>query len=72
MTRKLTTEDNRTQRRYVIMSNCPECGAQTDVSTGTKAGEIVYCPGCNAELEVVTVDPVALALAPGIEEDWGE
>lgn len=34
--------------------------------------EIVVCPDCGAELEVIGVDPVELALAPEIEEDWGE
>jgi alpha-aminoadipate carrier protein LysW len=35
-------------------------------------GEIVPCPDCGAELEVVSVAPVTLALAPEVQEDWGE
>jgi alpha-aminoadipate carrier protein LysW len=35
-------------------------------------GEIVECPECGAELEVVNNNPVTLALAPEVEEDWGE
>ena len=35
-------------------------------------GEIVSCPDCGAELEVTSIDPIALALAPEAEEDWGE
>lgn len=34
--------------------------------------EIVDCDGCAAELEVIAVGPVLLALAPEVEEDWGE
>ena len=30
------------------------------------------CPDCGAELEVTATGPVALALAPEAEEDWGE
>jgi alpha-aminoadipate/glutamate carrier protein LysW len=33
---------------------------------------IVVCPACQAELEVIGVDPVEFALAPEIEEDFGE
>ena len=54
------------------MAKCPDCVAQVNVPNGTKAGEIVFCPECSAELEVITTDPVELALAPEIEEDWGE
>jgi len=36
------------------------------------AAEIVVCDRCSSELEVVTTSPVLLALAPEVEEDWGE
>jgi alpha-aminoadipate carrier protein LysW len=44
------------------------------VTVGVDAvkGEIVACPDCGAELEVTETSPVALALAPEAEEDWGE
>lgn len=51
--------------------NCPECDAILTL-TDVIEGEIVPCPDCGAELEVVSVDPLELALAPQIEEDWGE
>ncbi len=35
-------------------------------------GEIIYCPDCNAELEVLGLEPPTVALAPQLEEDWGE
>jgi alpha-aminoadipate/glutamate carrier protein LysW len=54
------------------MSNCPECDAQVNVSVEMRAGEILVCGECQAELEVVAVNPVELALAPEVEEDWGE
>jgi alpha-aminoadipate carrier protein LysW len=34
--------------------------------------EIVVCPECGVELEVISVDPPELAVAPEVEEDWGE
>jgi alpha-aminoadipate carrier protein LysW len=54
------------------MSNCPECDAEVKVPADPRAGEILACGECQAELEIVTIDPVELALAPDVEEDWGE
>jgi alpha-aminoadipate carrier protein LysW len=51
---------------------CPECAAALVVDNQLIEGEIVPCPDCNAELEVVSVQPLELILAPEIEEDWGE
>lgn len=51
---------------------CPECAAEFELPANTMAGEIVVCAECGAELEVVSLDPPTLALAPEVEEDWGE
>lgn len=53
------------------MARCPECDAVV-VLQGLMVGEITYCPDCNAELEVLNLDEPAVALAPEVEEDWGE
>lgn len=53
------------------MNECPECGAELDLSSVVQ-GEIIQCEDCGAELEVVSLDPVTLELAPEEEEDWGE
>jgi alpha-aminoadipate carrier protein LysW len=50
---------------------CPECEASLSLSNVIE-GEIVVCPDCGVDLEVITVQPVALALAPQEAEDWGE
>ena len=42
------------------------------ISLNVEKGEIVNCPDCGADLEVVGTDPVELELAPEEEEDWGE
>jgi alpha-aminoadipate/glutamate carrier protein LysW len=55
-----------------MTASCPECEAQITLPAGTVEGEIVTCPDCAAELEVVTADPLELALAPEVGEDWGE
>ena len=52
--------------------NCPECAADLDLAADVEEGEIGVCPDCGAELEVVSLDPLAVELAPEVEEDWGE
>ena len=51
--------------------SCPECEAEI-ILEEPMLGEIVPCPDCGAELEVISLDPVAIDLAPEVEEDWGE
>ena len=54
------------------MANCPECDGIIELSDDLEAGEIVVCPDCGMELEVMSLDPVKLEPAPEVEEDWGE
>ena len=50
---------------------CPEFGAEFNTGN-VEVGEIVVCPDCGVELEVTAISPVAVALAPEEDEDWGE
>ncbi|MFD7168120.1 lysine biosynthesis protein LysW [Streptomyces violascens] len=51
---------------------CPECVGTLEVRSDVLAAEIVICGNCSSELEVVATGPVVLAVAPEVEEDWGE
>ncbi|CAG1013247.1 alpha-aminoadipate/glutamate carrier protein LysW [Anaerolineales bacterium] len=51
---------------------CPECEAEITLDTGTEAGQIIVCSDCGVDLEVTSVDPAAVQLAPMEQEDWGE
>lgn len=51
---------------------CPECDQSIELDETPRLSEIVSCPECRGELEVVSTDPVTLAVAPEPEEDWGE
>ena len=53
------------------IANCPECDAEVDL-TGMVLNEIVVCSDCGADLEVISLEPPTLELAPMEEEDWGE
>jgi len=54
-----------------LNATCPECEGSL-VLQAPMAGEIVPCPQCGADLEVVSLSPLTLELAPEVEEDWGE
>lgn len=51
---------------------CPECEAELVLGANVEESEIIVCPDCGVELEVLSVDPVEVGLAPDVEEDWGE
>lgn len=51
---------------------CVECAANVPLADDLIENEIVQCPECGVELEVVSLQPLTLALAPEVEEDWGE
>ena len=51
---------------------CPECDAEITIPTGAMENELIACAECGAELEIISLDPLELDLAPEVEEDWGE
>jgi alpha-aminoadipate carrier protein LysW len=52
-------------------ANCPECDAEI-VLENVLQGEIIVCSDCGVDLEVTSLDPLTLELAPMEQEDWGE
>ena len=57
------------------MAQCPECEALMDLEPDElDEGEIISCPECGAELEVVNTNPIELDLAEDedLEEDEEE
>lgn len=51
---------------------CPTCGAQVPLPANAMAHELISCPECGTELEIISLNPATLDLAPTSEEDWGE
>jgi alpha-aminoadipate carrier protein LysW len=52
--------------------NCLECDANLELGSDLEEGEIVVCPDCGVEWEIMSLDPLSIELAPEVEEDWGE
>ncbi len=53
-------------------SICPICDAPVSLAADAAVSEIIRCPDCGSELEVVSLAPPSLAEAPAEEEDWGQ
>ena len=51
---------------------CPLCDSKVQLPADAMLGEVLSCDDCGAELEVKGLDPVELAEAPEVAEDWGE
>ena len=54
------------------MIKCIECGTEIVLPNDVVENEILDCEACGIELEVISLDPPELALAPEEQEDWGE
>jgi lysine biosynthesis protein LysW len=53
-------------------NKCLECMAEVKVGADAQKGEVISCPECSTDLEIVSVRPLKLALAPEVQEDWGQ
>jgi alpha-aminoadipate carrier protein LysW len=62
----------RKKEKHMSMTTCPECAAEIEFEHGTVLNEIIVCPDCGVDLEVVSLSPPTVELAPMEEEDWGE
>ncbi|WP_066363009.1 lysine biosynthesis protein LysW [Herbidospora mongoliensis] len=59
-------------QKVVNAPECPECAAQVSLESDARVSEIVECLDCRSELEIASVAPPSLTVAPEVEEDWGE
>jgi alpha-aminoadipate/glutamate carrier protein LysW len=55
----------------MLSAHCPECDAEVSLNN-VVIGEILVCPDCGVDLEVTSLTPPTVELAPMEEEDWGE
>lgn len=55
-----------------MIGNCPECQGDVPFGEVPETGEVVICPDCGVDLEITSIAPAMLALAPQEAEDWGE
>ena len=53
---------------------CKDCGRELNVPEDVVVGEIVSCPDCGGEFEVISNSDGKIELKPAesVGEDWGE
>ncbi|MBI3366628.1 lysine biosynthesis protein LysW [Candidatus Roizmanbacteria bacterium] len=51
---------------------CPDCEGNIILDNTTEKGEVISCKDCSVQLEVVSLQPIKVNLAPKLDEDWGE
>lgn len=55
------------------MAKCPECGAVLDIDVEqVEEGEVLSCPDCAVDLEVVSLNPLVLNVLVDEDEDEEE
>ena len=59
-------------KKIVTKVECPECAGEVTLQEDVLISEIMQCPDCGVELEVMSLNPPKVETAPEEEEDWGE
>ena len=54
------------------MAFCPECRTAIDIEDDVEEGQMMDCPECGAELQVVNTNPVELESISSEEEEEEE
>jgi alpha-aminoadipate carrier protein LysW len=60
------------RREIMTTVTCPECIAEITLEADAEINEIIVCSDCGVDLEITSLAPAAVELAPMEEEDWGE
>ena len=55
-----------------IKAKCLECQPEIILNEDLMVGEVVTCPECSSDFEVLKVKPLKLGPAPEVQEDWGQ
>jgi len=53
-------------------AHCPDCGSVIEVPDDAEKGEVLSCPCCGLELEVVDAGSAEVRELTIEGEDWGE
>jgi lysine biosynthesis protein LysW len=73
--RCLFEEENQKMQRGKIMARgyCPDCDESISLRN-PKVGQVLLCPHCDTEVEVVGLDPLELdwAYASADDDDWDD
>ncbi|HSA74181.1 MAG TPA: alpha-aminoadipate/glutamate carrier protein LysW/ArgW [Nitrososphaeraceae archaeon] len=57
-----------------MKNECKDCGAELTIPEDAMVGEIITCPDCGTDFEIVSKTPnsVEMKQAESVGEDWGQ
>ena len=57
-----------------MKTECKDCGEEITVTNDAMVGEIITCPDCGADFEIVSKkeDTIEIKPAESVGEDWGQ
>ena len=53
-------------------AKCPDCGRSVELRADIRLREVVICPHCDADVEVISKDPLELDWAYGDSSEWDD
>lgn len=58
----------------MVKAQCNECDKELNIADDSVKGEIVTCPDCGSDFEIVAIGNGKVELKPAekVGEDWGE
>lgn len=56
----------------MTQATCPTCDALITPPADAVVHELISCADCGTDLEILSLNPLTIDLAPEVEEDWGE
>jgi alpha-aminoadipate carrier protein LysW len=58
----------------MVKCECPSCYFEIELDEGTIEGEVIPCPDCGVDLEILKIEGevAKVQIAEMTEEDWGE
>jgi acetyl-CoA carboxylase beta subunit len=55
--------------KHEVMVKCPECERRFELEEGLDTEDVTYCPGCDIELEILSVNPPKVRLLERLDDD---
>jgi alpha-aminoadipate/glutamate carrier protein LysW len=57
-----------------MKKDCKDCGAELNIPQDSLVGEIITCPDCGTDFEIVSKnqETVEMKEAESVGEDWGQ
>jgi len=52
--------------------HCLDCQTEIIINKDSQIGEVITCPDCGVDFEIIKTEPLEITQAPEIKEDLGQ